>query len=463
MALITWKFVDTPTASPSVLFDMNNGTTTRLLDPGPDMPAPPLKRSIAQNAMSDGGLLTSAAYDLRSLKFTVWFNDPSLSNRIALLDSLKRELAKPGNLLMYTPPGGSNPVFFQTLRSDDYLPDYKGAAAVDWKIQCTVLAQPFAIGVRRDLTQVTITNDPASGTNKTLWDMTGIVGDSPTPAWVRISNLGAGGVAILGQRTVNNPTAVTVFQQAETATLSSDTTTWSNAVMSGGSGTASSFTSSTLATRLTFTVPSASSPEALRGRYRVFLRVHTGGTSADFVIRTALNPGAGMDAIYGPQVSYHANTIWQFLDLGVVDFPAFPAPAGIGYSGLTPALASAQLAIQASRANGLDNLDVDYVYLMPADERICMVRQSTALGYVVLDGPNDTAYGMAAGSSPFSGTLSSRVVDNAGGLVARIGNAPMLVPGTTNRWYLLVDKQDITTTKTVDVSYWPRWREVATS
>jgi hypothetical protein len=310
---------------------------------------------------------------------------------------------------------------------------------------------------------VTVTNDPAAGTNKTLWDMTGIVGDSPTPAFVRIGNLGAGGVAILGQRTVNNPTAVTVFAQSEAATLSSDTTTWSNAVMSGGAGTASSFTSSTLATRLTFTVPSASSPEALRGRYRVFLRVHTGGTSADFVIRTALNPGAGMDAIYGPQVSYHANTIWQFLDLGVVDFPAFSAPAALGYSGLTPALGSAQLAIQVSRANGLDNLDTDFIYLMPADERICMVRQSTALGYVVIDGPNDMAYGMAAGSSPFSGTLSSRTVDNAGGLVAKMGSAPMLVPGTTNRWYLLVDKQDITTTKTVDVSYWPRWREVATS
>jgi hypothetical protein len=121
------------------------------------------------------------------------------------------------------------------------------------------------------------------------------------------------------------------------------------------------------------------------------------------------------------------------------------------------------LAIQASRSTGADNLDIDYVYLMPADELICWVRQSTAAGYAVLDGPNDLAYGMAAGSSPFSTTLSSRVVDNVGGLVSKFGNAPMLVPGTTNRWYLLVDKQDITTTKTVDVSYWPRWREVATS
>lgn len=459
----TWKFVDSPTASPTVLLDMNDGSTWRTL--GGDffkLPSPPLRRALAQNNMTDGGILGSAAYDLRTLTFTLDLLGSTDTARIAQMDALKAQLAKPSNLIMHQLQTASFPVFFRTLRSDDYVVDTEISTNF-WRVSCTVLAEPFAIGVRRDLAQVTVTNDPAAGTNRTLWDVTGIVGDSPTPAWVRISNLGAGGVAILGQRTVNNPTAVTVFQQSETATLSSDTTTWSNAVMSGGSGTASSFTSSTLATRLTFTMPSASSPEALRGRYRVFLRVHTGGTSADFVIRTALNPGAGMDPIYGPQVSYHANTIWQFLDLGVVDFPAFPAPQAIGYSGLTPALASAQLAIQASRANGLDNLDVDYVYLMPADERMCMVRQSTALGYVVLDGPNDAAYGMAAGSSPFSGTLASRVVDNAGGLVARMGNAPMLVPGVTNRWYLLVDKQDITTTKTVDVSYWPRWREVATS
>jgi hypothetical protein len=461
MGLITWKFVDQPIASPTVLLDMNNGTTARIQDL--QMPAPPLRRSIASNAMSDGGIVSSAAYDLRELKFTAFLNGPTLTDKIAQLDALKRELAKPSNLLMFMPPGGSNPVFFHTVRSDDYLPDYQGAARAEWYIQCTILAQPFAIGIRRDLSQVTVTNDPAAGTNRTLWDMTGIVGDSPTPAFVRLQGLGAGGTAILGQRSVNNPTAVTLFGQSESATLGTDTTTWSNAIMSGGAGTATSFTTATMATRLTFTLPTASSPEALRGRYRVFLRVHTGGTTADFVVRFLQNPAAGQDGINGPQVSYHANTIWQYLDLGVIDFPAFATPAAVGYSGLTPALASASLAIQASRANGADNLDTDYIYLMPADERVCVVRQTAAVGYVVIDGPNDSTYGMAAGSLPFSGTLASRVVDNAGGLVSRMGGAPVLMPGVTNRWYLLVDKADVTTTKTVDVSYWPRWREVATS
>lgn len=460
----TWKFVDRPIASPSVLLDMNDGATWKTL--GGDffkLPSPPLKRSIATNAMSDGGIVSSAAYDLRTLTFTLELTAATEAGREAQMDALKAQLAKPANLLMFQSELSANPVFFRTLRSDDYDLNTQFIPTTTWRVDCTVLAEPFAIGIRRDLAQVTVTNDPAAGTNRTLWDMTGIVGDSPTPAFVRLQGLGAGGTAILGQRTVNNPTAVTVFGQSEAATLGTDTTTWSNVIMSGGSGTATSFTTATLVTRLTFTLPTASSAEALRGRYRVFLRVHTGGTTANYVIRYAQNSAAGQDVIVGPQTSYHANTIWQYLDLGVIDFPAFPAPPSVGYSGLPPALATSTLAIQASRTSGADNLDIDYVYLMPADERICMVRQSTAAGFAVLDGPNDLAYGMAAGSSPFSTTLSSRVVDNVGGLVSKFGNAPMLVPGTTNRWYLLVDKQDITTTKTVDVSYWPRWREVATS
>jgi hypothetical protein len=459
---ITWKFVDQPIASPTTLLDLNDGNTWR--NKSLSMPTPQLDRTFAKNSMTDGSMLSAAAYENRVLTFTSWLNAGSLAAKIAQVDALKAQLAKPSNLIMYNPPGWGFPVFFRTFRSDDYQVDNNGGVAgSEWYVTCNVEAEPFAIGVRRDLSQVTVTNNPASGTNPTRWDIAGVVGDSPTPAFMRVSNLGAAGTAIISQRTVNNPTALTLFGQSESATLGTDTTTWSNAIMSGGAGTATSFTTATMVTRLTFTLPTSTSPEALRGRYRVFLRVHTGGTTADFTIRYAQNPGAGQDVVYGPQVSYHANTIWQHLDLGVLDFPALQAPQAIGYSGLVPALSQASLAIQASRANGADNLDTDYLYLLPADERLCSINQTASTGFAVLDGPQDMTYGMASGSSPFSGTLASRGVDNAGGLVSRYGGLPMLVPGTTNRMFLLVDKADITTTKTVDVSYWPRWREVATS
>jgi hypothetical protein len=44
-----------------------------------------------------------------------------------------------------------------------------------------------------------------------------------------------------------------------------------------------------------------------------------------------------------------------------------------------------------------------------------------------------------------------------------MGGPPMLVPGVTNRWFMLRGGSGVATTSPVDVSYWPRWREVATS
>lgn len=468
MALIMWKFVDQPVVSPSVLFDMNNGTTTRVLDPGPDMPAPPLRRSIAQNAMADGGLVSSASYDLRELKFTVFFNDPVLANKIALLDSLKRELAKPNNLLMFTPPSGANPVFFQTLRSDDYLPDYQGAARVDWRIQCSVLAQPFAIGIRHDVTAgAVVTNDPASGTNPTRLDISGVRGDSPSPAFVRVA-LASGTFPTFfwGQRTANNPTALTVFAQAESGTLGTDTTVQANDVNMSGSGSnfvrTSFATSAALVTRLTVTVPTTSDPAALRGRYRVMAKIRMSGGGSNFTAKYLHNPGL-VNSVSGPQISFDSSAAITVADLGIVEFggPGV-VPATIGYSGLSAGFATQQIAIQVSRNSGTATLDIDYVYLLPADERSSEFRRANwaAGSYMVIDGPQELAYGMAAGTTAFG---STRTVDNAGGLSSYMGGFPMLVPGVTNRWYTLVGPQAASATSTWDVSYWPRWREVATS
>jgi hypothetical protein len=461
-----WRFVDQPTASPSVFLDMNDGAAWKTL--GGDffhLPSPPLRRSVATNALTDGGMLTSAAYDLRTIQFTLELTGATEAAREAQMDALVTQLARPNNLLMYQSSLSTNPVFFRTLRSDDYDLNTQFIPGVAWRVDCTVMAEPFAIGTRRDLAQVTITNDPAAGTNPARWDMTGVVGDSPTPAFMRLQGLGAGGTAILSQRTVNNPTAVTVFAQAESATLGTDTSTSAAANTSGGSGTFTTFASNSgLVTRITSAVPTASSAEAFRGRYRVFVRAHSADSTSVFTLRYAQNPAAGQDSINGPQVTFTGDgTNWFLVDLGIAEFPAFATPTAIGYSGLAPALTAGTLALQAQRNSGTANLDLDYVYLMPADERMCLARSTGAVGYIVIDGPNDSTYGMASGSSPFSGTLAARVVDNAGGLVSRMGSAPLLVPGVTNRWHLLVDKATVTTTKTVDVSYWPRWREVATA
>jgi hypothetical protein len=460
-----FKFVDSPTASPTVFLDMNDGSTWKTL--GGDffkLPSPPLKRTIAANTMTDGGTLSAAAYDLRTIGFTLELTASTEAGREAQVDALKAQLAKPSNLLMYQSQLSANPVFFRTLRSDEYDLNMQFIPSVGWRVECNILAEPFAIGIRRDLSTVTITNDPASGTNPIKWDIAGIVGDSPTPAFVRLSNLGAGNTAVLATRSVNNPTAVTVFAQAESGTMGTDTTTQANDANFSGTGnnwTRTSFaTSANFVTRNTLAVPTASSAEALRGRYRVFLRCRASAGGSVFSIRWQQNDTLA-DAIPGPTVTYTGTTALTILDLGVLEFPAATAaPTTIGYSGLTATYTAPTLAIQVSRTSGTASFDMDYVYLMPADERLCSVNQTQALGFIVLDGPNDTTYGMASGTTAFGAT---RTVDQGGGLVPRYGGLPMLVPGVTQRWHMFVPAHAITGTKTVDVSYWPRWREVATS
>lgn len=614
-----WKFVDRPEVGATTLLDMNNGTTWRMLREALDLSPPPLRRSVVQNAMTDGGIVTSASYDLRELRFQLVLSGVDEDARAAQLKALEAELSKPSNLLMFKAETASFPVFFRTFRSDNFSWDREFIPNA-WLVECSVMAEPFAIGTRHDVAAgVVVTNNPASGTNSLFFDITGIRGDSPALAFARVgTGLGAGATFVLSQRTANNPTAVTNWAQCEAGTLGTDTTTgghdpgmsgggvnpyanpdfeinnsgWtvnnctltrdtaqfrsgvasgrlnSNAAVATGtrfvnsipitdvaqgvsytasawvrSGTTfttgqvqigwldaagafmtvsagstvtlsttwqqatctatppvgaakadvrvifgpdpgttaasayfddvartpgsnfvrTTFATNTLITRATVTVPTATSSEALKGRYRVFVKVRRSAATSAFTMRYHV-PG-GSD-VFGPQVSYDVglpNSVWM-MDLGIVEFPSpGPAPAGIGYSGLTAGHSQPTLEIQAKRDSGALPLDMDYVVLMPADERMCSFRQVSSMGYIVLDGPQDMTYGMAAGTSPFGAAVSDRIVDNNGGLVPRIGGLPMLVPGAVNRWHVLRATHDVTATSTWDVSYWPRWREVATS
>ncbi|MCP2339158.1 hypothetical protein [Actinomadura rupiterrae] len=462
-----WKFVDQPIASPTVLLDMNDGNTWATLREGFDVSPPSLRRSIVTNAMSDGGFLTSAAYDLRELRFTLQLSGITEADRYTQLKAFEREVAKPSNLLMYKPDLGSNPVFFRTLRSDTFTLDNQFIPGQAWRINASVLAEPFAIGTRVDLAAVTVTNDPAAGSNPSRIDMTGILGDAPSPAFVRLGSLAAGTSMFLAQRTTNNPGAVTLFAQAESGTMGTDTTATAGTASFSGSGnkaaTTTFATATGMTTRLTYTtLPSATSAEALRGRYRVLLRasVAAAATTSTYQFRFQQ---LGNDTSSGPTVTATiTNGTFQLIDLGVMEFPpSLATPVSIGYSALAAGYATSQFGLQVSRASGTASLDMDYLYLLPADERLCAVYQAASSGYLILDGPNDTTYCMAAGTSPFGATPSNRMIDNAGGLVPRIGGLPVLVPGVTNRWYLLTDTGTITNTKSVEVSYWPRWREVA--
>ena len=463
-----WKFVDRPEAAPTVLLDMNDGDTWSVKREGFDISPPPLRRSVVSNNLMDGGTVTSTNYDLRELRFSLILSAATEDGRNAQLKSLEAELAKPANLIMFQHKDSSFPVFFRTLRSDNPVYNREWAPSA-WQVDCSVLAEPYAIGTRHDIvTGATVNNDPAAAANPTRLDITGVRGDSPAPALAQFSVAGgfnAGSTFTLAQRSHGDPTALTLFAQAEAGALGTDTTVQPNDADMSGAG--SNFvrctfaTDNNLTTRLTVTVPTATVASELRGRYRVYVRLRRTGTTSAFNMRCRVggtNPTNGPLTLWATNMP---NPLWM-LDLGTVDLPAAGAvPPAIGYGGQPAGFTPLTLEIQAQRTSGTSNLDIDYIYLFPADEAQCSVRQTASVGSLVIDGPNDTVYGMAAGSSPTDPV--NRTIDNGGGLMPRQGGLPMLVPGTTNRWLIVRPDQFKTATSTWSVSYWPRWREVATS
>lgn len=464
MPQMIWKFVDSPVAVPATLYDMNSWAAGCVVDMDKefDISPPVLRRTKATNNLTDGSLNTAGSFENRNLVFSVGIGPGTKAQKTALLNNLMSELYKPRNLLMYCPDISRPPVFFRTFRSDDVKIRNRGSGVDEiWGVDCVVEAEPFAVGARIDLAQIVANNDPSAVSgNKVFFDITGIVGDVPTPAFVRLSDMGATSRAILGVRAFGNPTSLTLFQQAESGTLGTNAVISADAAASNGNRVDISFATAGWATRLTLTLPNGSDATALRGRYRVIIRVNALTAALNTSIRW--KQSAAGDFVPGPQKIIDLATLtWRYLDLGVIDFPAPQMlPEQTGYSNLATQHATSPLQIEAKRNSGTGSLAIDFIQLIPASERYCSIFQQAALpsGWVVIDGPNDSVYGLASGSTPFSAT---RILDNKQGIITRQGGLPLLVPGLTNRWYLMHNELANNVTETVDISYWPKWKEVA--
>jgi hypothetical protein len=184
-------FVDSIAASPTVRLTLHNGTRGPFnLRDGTRFDPPPLKRShpvVAarrrwhadqrglrqpghrrlQLGVMDGGEFRAA--------------DPAATSQMQLL---MRELDRPGNFLRYQ-AGTSTPVFFRTYRSG---PDAVDFNPITREVTVTLLAEPFAYGLEQTLSPVTVTNNPAAGSNGMFLDITSPMGDVETPLYVAFTN-----------------------------------------------------------------------------------------------------------------------------------------------------------------------------------------------------------------------------------------------------------------------------------
>lgn len=230
MASITWMFVQSPETPPSILLNMNQENGSILLDMGKkfDLSPPARRKSFATNSMVDGSLLTSSSADNRVLTFSIALQG-TIQQKIDLLRALTRELSKSQNLIMYQPDKSISPVFFRTMRSDEYVIVNRGGRAGAWGIDCQVLAEPYAISPRVDLaSNVVVRNDPAATDtdNPCFIDLNGIIGDVPSPAFAKFYGMGQSRPVWIASRT-RLVDGLQHFAQAENCeVLGTDTARW---------------------------------------------------------------------------------------------------------------------------------------------------------------------------------------------------------------------------------------------
>jgi hypothetical protein len=458
------QFVDSIASSPTVRLDLNNLTGSNALAvdvAGMDLSPPPMRRAFTSTMLMDGDRITAAAFENRVVKFTVrLIRAASVDAAATVVQNLGRELNRPTNILKVHLDGATAPVFFRTFRAPDYTLSMlrllfieNTAAALE------LVAEPFALGLREDpVSLVTVDTNPAAGSNGCFVDVTGVKGDVEAPAFIRWPDAATANdrETVFAVRRRGTPSATPFLFQAEALTQGTDTTTQVNDANFSGAGNNYSrctFATATMQGRLS-TADLGTASVDLRGRYRVLLRYrkNTSGDGINLMLRWG---DVGFTTVDNAIFATPNTTSTCMADLGDISVPLGLDPV-FDPSGTELAVADAfQLLLMAERTSGSGTIDFDFLLLVPADDRLAVLKwQAGGADRWLLDARDDSAHGRS----------SSDQVASAGG-PSIAGELPMLTPNQTNRIYMLREvapglSSTLTTVTNVSVSYWPRYLSV---
>lgn len=464
-----WRFVDSISASPTVRLDLNDGGTI-FEAVEQDMAPPQLTRQAVGSALVDGENVSESWFGNREVRLVVDLLRTSTDLAATQRQALERELARPTNILEYRPDSATASVFFRTFRSiGDMRREITSSSQAWWTFDVPILAEPFALGLKETLPNVTLAANPASP-NGLEFTVTAAQakGDVETPLNLKFADASkfspssqSGMQTLIGVRRRGTVASMPYVFQCEAMTAGIDTALGVNSALFSGAGSnnmLTTFVTTGLATRLTATVPAAATVEA-RGQYRVFAKVRATGAYTGQIQWNYV--GAGSSATPSEGLTTYsttgATTNAVFVDLGILSLPASQDPGFDGPSGTPLNVATGSLLLQASRLSGTGNLAWDFIALVPADDAMCFVdwnevfTSATENGYI--DGYNRRA---------FVGTDTE--VRNYPIISAPTGY-PMITPNQDNRVCVLpnIDQFGLYTlgaTHTVTPSYWPRYLDV---
>jgi len=455
----SWKFVDSVAASPTTRLDISAGVWSVMRE-GTELPAPPLRRAVSGTLLADGELIPAAAYGNRTLHLRLLLAAATQADAATQLGNLGRELDRASNFLRFD-PDGSHAVFFRTFRAPEYRSEWVDSAG-QFFVQVDIPAEPFAYGLREDVGAVTVTNDPAAGSNGMFFDVSSVKGDVATPLLVKCTS-GLPELGILAARQHDTPSDLVFFMQAEGGTPLTDTTNpggGPDALMSGA-GTnnylrTSFATVTTLAQRVQLALGASTDAQkrAIRGTYRVFAVVRRSDTTSVMTMQWVYGSQSMSSVVTIPKELYR-----QLVDMGTLTIGG-SSPASPGRFSAQAPTALDQLFFWAGRASGTGTLDWDVVLLIPADDQMLISSAVNASGGTdgLIDSENDQIYLFEDAADPFAGTA-----DLGTGYYAVAGGFPKAVPGQTNRYFLVTASTVVSpnhvkaTTWSVTAHYWPRY------
>ena len=332
-----------------------------------------------------------------------------------------------------------------------------------------LLCRPFARRPLVTLAGDTLENEQDSGADANYTDLTTIEGDVAALAEIKLVPSGATGSKKIyvgtrsGSRRTDN-----LWRQGESVDAEENLggeTNWTYA----GSNIVDATASDGSHRRFTLTRGAAAAQHPAepvwlfkfdlgasfpQGLFRVLARVKGGATPGDEPAAADLEFGAGWkfgSVTRSPQtfLGLTALGVFQLVDLGEVRLPPFPQPE----TGFT--FATRELHIQAKIASAWNPLqgssatwDLDYVFLLPADESVAIVNNVGATDRILIDSRSHRAQIYLLDAS-----------DNVQRVADYLGKPVRLSPRGVRIYVLRDDGRDVT--YTFSGAYVPRYWDLA--
>jgi hypothetical protein len=380
------------------------------------------------------------------------------------LQALYRELDRPGGNILRWHEHTTNPVFFRTYRASASSVRQIGRDGRRRRIVVDLRAEYAGYGLlETPVDGVTVNADPAAGSNGCFVDVTGVKGDVESPALIRWpeSAVVETRQSLFAVRRRGTPSGTPFVFQAEAMTQGSSTTVQANDTAFSGAGSNYSrctFSVATFATRLSLADLGTASVD-LRGTYRVFLRYRKNTSGDGINLRLQWGDGSGNELITNDTFATPNTTNITMADLGLISIPYGIDPVYDHRTGTELVVDDKfGLEVDAERTSGSGTLDLDFVLLVPADDRLALIE------WAETESAADRRWLDALDWSVHARTSADEVV-SVEAPHARAGGLPMLTPNQTNRIFMLYEiaqsrAHAIATTTTVSVSYYPLYLTV---